>query len=583
MKVKKIALSGVLVALAILASAVAALLFAVEVEEEEMISAVVERGRQLTLQFGCTACHATTGEVSDRPTFTGLFGSKRTLTTGKTIIAYEAYLRESILDPTAKVVQGFIPNLMPDFGNKLLEQDLDTIIAYIKSLSASKVGQGIDELIKALQDDEDAGVRAEAAFALGAIGPEAQEVVPVLAEALRDEDEFVRFGAAFALVEIGPAAVPALVETLRDEDAGVREEAAFVLGEIGSAAVPVLVEALQDEDVLVRATAAEALEKIGPDAKDAVPALIEALQDEDWRVRTNVAWALGNIGLAARDAVSALVQALQDADEHVRRAATEALKKIDPDVGPALTKVLRDAETFYNRGVTYLNQGEYERAISSFNQAIELIPRYTEAHVSRGSAYLLKGEYDRAISDFDKAIGLEPGTAEAYLGRGLAYSKQGEYGRAIADYTQTIELIPEDTMVYLIRGIAYKNKGEYDRASTDVTQATQAANETNDAFSNDFICWFGSIDGFAEIVLPACEHAVELAPDNGAIRDSRGLARALTGDIEGAIEDFQCYVEWSKENNLYEPYGRRREAWIAGLEMGRNPFDLTTLEELRNE
>jgi regulator of sirC expression with transglutaminase-like and TPR domain len=50
----------------------------------------------------------------------------------------------------------------------------------------------------------------------------------------------------------------------------------------------------------------------------------------------------------------------------------------------------------------------------------------------------------------------------------------------------------------------------------------------------------------------ACEQAVQLDPNTGHWYDSRGLARALSGDYQGAIEDFQFFVEWSKENSLYE-------------------------------
>ncbi len=57
------------------------------------------------------------------------------------------------------------------------------------------------------------------------------------------------------------------------------------------------------------------------------------------------------------------------------------------------------------------------------------------------------------------------------------------------------------------------------------------------------LCWFGSLWGYATAVLDACERAVELAPENGDYHDSRGLARALTGDYEGAIEDFEFYIE----------------------------------------
>ena len=44
------------------------------------------------------------------------------------------------------------------------------------------------------------------------------------------------------------------------------------------------------------------------------------------------------------------------------------------------------------------------------------------------------------------------------------------------------------------------------------------------------ICWVGSLWGYAAKVMHACEHAVELAPDSGEVRDSRGLARGVTGD-----------------------------------------------------
>jgi hypothetical protein len=106
------------------------------------------------------------------------------------------------------------------------------------------------------------------------------------------------------------------------------------------------------------------------------------------------------------------------------------------------------------------------------------------------------------------------------------------------------------------------------------------------ASSWNTLCWFGSLWGYAAEVMDACEQAVELAPDNekAGCRDSRGLARALTGDYAGAIEDFKFYVEWSKKQDVYyEQMVSEREAWIAELEAGRNPFDKATLEELQNE
>ena len=62
-----------------------------------------------------------------------------------------------------------------------------------------------------------------------------------------------------------------------------------------------------------------------------------------------------------------------------------------------------------------------------------------------------------------------------------------------------------------------------------------------------------------------------------SIIDGRGLARALTGDIEGAIIDFQVYVEWT--SNKEEK--TQRQEWIKALQAGENPFTDELLKELR--
>ncbi len=65
----------------------------------------------------------------------GLFGSEETLDDGTVVTVDEAYLRESILDPNAKIVEGFSPNIMPDdFAERLSDSQLDLLIAYIKLL-----------------------------------------------------------------------------------------------------------------------------------------------------------------------------------------------------------------------------------------------------------------------------------------------------------------------------------------------------------------------------------------------------------------------------------------------------------------
>ena len=84
-------------------------------------------------QGRCTACHNTTTSTKIGPGLAGIFNSKRVLNNGKVISADENYIRESILNPSAKIVQGFT-NQMTPFAGLLKEEELTGLIEYIKSL-----------------------------------------------------------------------------------------------------------------------------------------------------------------------------------------------------------------------------------------------------------------------------------------------------------------------------------------------------------------------------------------------------------------------------------------------------------------
>ena len=94
----------------------------------------VESGQALFQQMGCATCHGA-GDASRGPALEGKFGAQETMTDGSSITIDEEYLRESIVNPGAKVVQGYAP-LMPNFANQLSEEDVANLIAYIKSLSS---------------------------------------------------------------------------------------------------------------------------------------------------------------------------------------------------------------------------------------------------------------------------------------------------------------------------------------------------------------------------------------------------------------------------------------------------------------
>ena len=94
---------------------------------------MVQSGERQFQQLGCQTCHKAQN-IGRGPTLTGVFGKPVQLASGETIVADEAYVRESILNPNAKIVHGYTP-IMPTFQGQVSEETLMQIIAYIKTLS----------------------------------------------------------------------------------------------------------------------------------------------------------------------------------------------------------------------------------------------------------------------------------------------------------------------------------------------------------------------------------------------------------------------------------------------------------------
>jgi cytochrome c oxidase subunit II len=96
------------------------------------VGTLTSSGQQQFETLGCVTCHREDGKGRG-PSLVGVFGQPQKMANGTTALADEAYLRESILNPQAKMVQGY-PPLMPSYQGQISEDALVTLLAYIKSL-----------------------------------------------------------------------------------------------------------------------------------------------------------------------------------------------------------------------------------------------------------------------------------------------------------------------------------------------------------------------------------------------------------------------------------------------------------------
>jgi cytochrome c oxidase subunit 2 len=107
---------------------------------ETTIAVVVDteaaaRGQTLASDTGCLACHTVDGAASTGPTWKGVAGATRPLVSGEQVVADNAYLFNSIVDPPSQVVSGFEPVMPTTYSDQLSEQEINDLVEYIKSLS----------------------------------------------------------------------------------------------------------------------------------------------------------------------------------------------------------------------------------------------------------------------------------------------------------------------------------------------------------------------------------------------------------------------------------------------------------------
>jgi cytochrome c oxidase subunit 2 len=97
-------------------------------------------GQKVAVSEGCMRCHSVDGTPHIGPTWLDLYGRTETLSTGEKVLADEAYLTQSMMNPAAKIVAGFQP-VMPSFQGRLDPEQTAALLEYIKSLKSPRLGQ----------------------------------------------------------------------------------------------------------------------------------------------------------------------------------------------------------------------------------------------------------------------------------------------------------------------------------------------------------------------------------------------------------------------------------------------------------
>ncbi len=205
---------------------------------------------------------------------------------------------------------------------------------------------------------------------------------------------------------------------------------------------------------------------------------------------------------------------------------------------------------------------------------------------SRDGQTLISSGDDGLIIRWNLDSASWPALACRVAARNLTWEEWQQY-LGSEPYRPTCPDIPLHFTGLYEQATVYAQAEQNHQAQQTFEQAVQVARQATSPILSNGVCWWGSLSGQAEVVLPACERSVELASedDTGFYLDSRGVARALTGDYLGAIEDFEAFMQWSRRNpgSQINIMKLERQRWINMLKEGRNPFDEATLQALWDE
>jgi tetratricopeptide (TPR) repeat protein len=262
-------------------------------------------------------------------------------------------------------------------------------------------------------------------------------------------------------------------------------------------------------------------------------------------------------------------------------AAYRKSLKVEPGYPPAYIKL----------GDSLMQKKRFKEAITVYRQLIQGYPSLSSGYSGLGRGLTAQQKWDEAIVAFNKAIELNDEDSWIFKDRGEMFAKQNKLSEAIADYSKAIQLEPSNIFAVIDRGVAYARQNNLKSALVDFNRAVQL--EPNSVAALSALCWNGSLIGKAAQVLSACEKAVMVAKakEKDSYRDSRGLARAMTGNGQGAIADFQAFIQWTTSDIAKAYYDAndlqqritKRQNWIQSLQKKQNPFTPNLRQELLTE
>lgn len=200
-------------------------------------------------------------------------------------------------------------------------------------------------------------------------------------------------------------------------------------------------------------------------------------------------------------------------------------------------KVAPSSKAYANRGMIFKKEGDTQKALKMFSQAISMDDNQTDALINRANIYYSQQKYMSAIADYSRCIVVEPENEKAYANRGAAYLAIGLTDSALVDLNRAIELDPASQNGYKNRGMLYLMTNRYADAIRDYTKHLSILPDEDGETWNKIGYAFLQLGNYSKAT-EAFSRAIGIS-GKGNFYYLRSLSLYRSGDITRARSDME--------------------------------------------
>ena len=203
-----------------------------------------------------------------------------------------------------------------------------------------------------------------------------------------------------------------------------------------------------------------------------------------------------------------------------------------------LTSKFPTVATLFNiQGVCYADRQQFDAAVQSYQQALQIQPDYTEAQYNLSVAFNNIGQLDKAIVSYKKTLKIKPNYPEAHYNLGVILNTQGQLSAAISCYRHAIKFKPNYTKAHSNLGIALKDTGQLKASVKSYQQALKLQPNDPETLYN-----LGNVLHNLDQVAAAITHyecALKINPDYIEASNNLGIALKEAGHLKKAIKHYE--------------------------------------------